>query len=128
MEKKKKIFITQNIAESMWSGYVAEKKEVIARMTFCETEELVKSINSDDTITVNVIDNKALTNELNKRFGITLMLNTGGIKAEIKETEEESCHTIFVVSVSNLKDLYKFADKDELPEGVNLRVIKYEIL
>lgn len=126
--KKKKIFITQNIAEPMWSGYIAEKKKVGLIVTFLENpEELITEAKAEDTTVVNVIDHKALTNEINKRFGLGLNLNTNGLKAEIKETEEESCHIIYVISVTNLKDFYKFADKEELPEGVNLRIIRYEI-
>ena len=101
-EKKKKriIFVTQNIAEPMWSGFVV----------------------------VNIIDNRALTNEINKRFELSLENNTSKLKAEIRgETETESCHTIYSVSVTNLSEFYKFADKDELPEGVNLRIIRYEL-
>ena len=126
--KKKKIFITQNIAEPMWSGYIAEKKRVTTNQTYLENpEELITEAKAEDTTVVNVIDHKALTNEINKRFGLGLNLNTNGLKAEIKETEEESCHVIYVISVTNLKDFYKFADKEELPEGVNLRIIRYEI-
>ena len=126
--KKKKIFITQNIAEPMWSGYIAEKKRVTINPTYLENpEELITEAKAEDTTVVNVIDHKALTNEINKRFGLGLNLNTNGLKAEIKETEEESCHVIYVISVTNLKDFYKFADKEELPEGVNLRIIRYEI-
>ena len=126
--KKKKIFITQNIAEPMWSSYIAEKKKVTINPTYLENpEELITEAKAEDTTVVNVIDHKALTNEINKRFGLGLNLNTNGLKAEIKETEEESCHVIYVISVTNLKDFYKFADKEELPEGVNLRIIRYEI-
>jgi hypothetical protein len=126
--KKKKIFIAQNIAEPMWSGYIAEKKKVVTITTYLENpEELITEAQAEDTTVVNVIDHKALTNEINKRFGLGLNLNTNGLKAEIKETEEESCHVIYVISVTNLKDFYKFADKEELPEGVNLRIIRYEI-
>lgn len=126
--KKKKIFITQNIAEPMWSGYIAEKKKVTINPTYLENpEELITEAKAEDTTVVNVIDHKALTNEINKRFGLGLNLNINGLKAEIKETEEESCHVIYVISVTNLKDFYKFADKEELPEGVNLRIIRYEV-
>lgn len=125
--KKKKIFITQNIAEPMWSGYIAEKKKVTITTYLENPEELITEAKAEDTTVVNVIDHKALTNEINKRFGLGLNLNTNGLKAEIKETEEESCHVIYVISVTNLKDFYKFADKEELPEGVNLRIIRYEI-
>jgi hypothetical protein len=126
--KKKKIFITQNIAEPMWSGYIAEKKKVTINQTYLENpEELITEAKAEDTTVVNVIDHKALTNEINKRFGLGLNLNINGLKAEIKETEEESCHVIYVISVTNLKDFYKFADKEELPEGVNLRIIRYEV-
>jgi len=128
METKKKILITQNIAESMWSGYVEKKKKVNTTITYLENpEELITEAKAEDTTVVNIIDHKALTNEINKRFGLGLILNINGLKAEIKETEEESCHVIYVISVTNLKDFYKFAEKEELPDGVNLRIIRYEI-
>ena len=127
MEKRGKIFIAQNTAESMWSGYVEQKKVVTIKSTLENPEKLITEAQASDTIVVNVIDHKALTNEINKRFGLGLTLNTNGLKAEIKETKEESCHIIYVISVTNLKDLYKFADKEELPEGVNLRIIRYEV-
>jgi len=126
--KKRKIFITQNIAESMWSGYIQEKKRVTIIPSLCENpEELITEAKAEDTIVVNIVDNRALVNELNKRFKLNLTVNMSGLKAEIKESEEESCHVIYVISVTNLRDLYKYADKDELPDGVNLRIIRYEI-
>lgn len=126
--KKKKVFITQNIAEAMWSSYIAEKRSVVINPTYLENfEDLITEAKAEDTTVVNIIDHKALTNEINKRSGLGLVLNTSGLKAEIRETEEESCHDIYVVSVTNLKDFYKFAEKEELPDGVNLRIIKYEI-
>ena len=92
--------------------FIAEKKKVTINPTYLENpEELITEAKAEDTTVVNVIDHKALTNEINKRFGLGLNLNTNGLKAEIKETEEESCHVIYVISVTNLKDFYKFAEK-----------------
>lgn len=126
METKKKIFITQNIAEPMWGSYISEKKKVTIKPQYYEDfHKLLEELEEPDTTAVNIIDNKALVNEINKRTGLNIELNTGGLKAEI--SDRENCHVIYSVSVTNLKELYKYADKSELPGGVNLRVIRYEV-
>ena len=126
METKKKIFITQNIAEPMWSAYISEKKKVTISPEYYEDfTRLVEELTDPDITAVNIIDNKALVNEINKRCGLSLEFNAGGLKAEI--SDKDNCHVIYVVSVTNLKELYKYSDKNELPDGVNLRIIRYEI-
>lgn len=126
METKKKIFITQNIAESMWSKYISEKKKVTIIPKVVEgLNELVDEARLEDVELVNIIDNKALLNEINNRSGLSLDLNTSDLKAEI--SDEENCHVIYSISVSNLKNLYSYAKEESLPSGVNLRVIRYEI-
>lgn len=125
-KKNKKIFVTQNIAEPMWSSYIAEKKRVTINPEIYEDfTKFVDEVKNPETTVVNIIDNKALLNEINSRCGLNLELNKSGLKAEI--SDKDNCHIIYSVSVTNLRELYKFEDKEKLPDGVNLRIIRYEI-
>lgn len=123
---RRKIFVTQNIAESMWVKLLEKVKSCNIRSTLLESlEELETEAKAEDTEIVNIIDNKALLNEINKRAALNLVLNSGGLRAEIKDKEDEQ-YAIYCISTSNLSDLYKYAKEEELPSGVNLQVIKYE--
>lgn len=122
-EKKKIICVTSNMAEPMWSRFAEMQKEGSINYTFLENfEKLHEELDEEGVEVKSFIDNKALLNEIRKKTSLDLQLNSG-VRVEVKRNDR---YIIYCVSASNLNDLYKYADKEELPSGVNLQIIRYE--
>lgn len=126
METKKKIFVTQNIAEPMWIRLAKEVRSGSMKYDYYEDnlDALKEEAQEENTEVINIINNKALLNEVNKRTGLGLVLNTS-LRAEVKKSDAET-FVIYSISVTNLTDLYKFEKSEELPAGVNLQALRYK--
>lgn len=123
--KKKKIFVTQNIAEPMWIRLAKEVRSGNMKYDYYEDlDALKKEAQEENTEVINIIKNKALLNEVNKRTGLGLALNNS-LRAEVKKSDSET-YVIYSISVTNLIDLYKLEKSEELPVGINLQALRYK--